>query len=717
MRTYVTFAAAIAVAGLAMPAVAQDSVSQNPGTFEGDALDPWIGDSQVKDFVVDLTPFTTSGGVPFGVAPLLKSSKTSTPFFSSLIGAQTISATEIVVPNFDRDYEFWDFPGGGVNRTDPFRGTDGRPNAMAQLITPTAEGDIRQFVTGFGEQGNTDGGFAYNGITSARVQYDKANPSRLYVTRVISATDGFDQNENNGALYAGTADAEGFMYFRGDSFVATGPDTIAGDNIYRVNLLGRSIGMPNAIGGSGPSDAFATDHLVNNSATLHPVPGNIPMDVAGRPVYIGGTFNAEHAHESAPGVVSYSTSHLLSANQRGNIATYKGNLLDNAGIATGAFIARDGGGATEGFNIYSVDANGAPVAGGSALVLRPAGTILDRFDNFMVGAATGGVGEFDHYHSQVGTQGGNGTIALGRDAQGRSLAAGITYITGSGNNDPFNAIVVSRFDPANPAGAEWGIGAYVDIGMGPNGVAGKPVYDDMGVEIGVLRSYQELGNPESGPSLSGVSFDGAGNIWFTGIVAFPDGKGGSFLNSTLLRGVYQPDVNGGFGYRLEKVISFFDEFQSQNTGLNYRVFGFEIVDNNSVNSGTFWSTNVKQCTWGDIDPSKIDPSDPRSTAGVVVSTSITYDVDGDGDFTINTTTDPTTIDEAYNVLLYIAPFEKAGAPPCPADLDGSGTVDSGDLAILLAAWGGTGVADLNTSGTVESGDLAILLAAWGPCPM
>jgi len=50
----------------------------------------------------------------------------------------------------------------------------------------------------------------------------------------------------------------------------------------------------------------------------------------------------------------------------------------------------------------------------------------------------------------------------------------------------------------------------------------------------------------------------------------------------------------------------------------------------------------------------------------------------------------------------------------PADLDGDGTVGSGDLGILLAAWGsGDPAADLDGDGTVGSGDLGILLAGWG----
>jgi len=56
---------------------------------------------------------------------------------------------------------------------------------------------------------------------------------------------------------------------------------------------------------------------------------------------------------------------------------------------------------------------------------------------------------------------------------------------------------------------------------------------------------------------------------------------------------------------------------------------------------------------------------------------------------------------------------------CLGDLDGSGTVDGVDIAVLLAAWGQTGVgsaADLDPNGLVNGGDLAILLGSWGACP-
>ncbi len=58
------------------------------------------------------------------------------------------------------------------------------------------------------------------------------------------------------------------------------------------------------------------------------------------------------------------------------------------------------------------------------------------------------------------------------------------------------------------------------------------------------------------------------------------------------------------------------------------------------------------------------------------------------------------------------------AGPCPADLDGRGSVAVADLLALLAAWGPNPghPADLDGNGTVDVVDLLALLAAWGPCP-
>jgi hypothetical protein len=55
----------------------------------------------------------------------------------------------------------------------------------------------------------------------------------------------------------------------------------------------------------------------------------------------------------------------------------------------------------------------------------------------------------------------------------------------------------------------------------------------------------------------------------------------------------------------------------------------------------------------------------------------------------------------------------AVTPANPADLNGDGSVNASDLAILLGNWGGAGAGDINGSGTVDAADLAILLSNWG----
>jgi len=51
-------------------------------------------------------------------------------------------------------------------------------------------------------------------------------------------------------------------------------------------------------------------------------------------------------------------------------------------------------------------------------------------------------------------------------------------------------------------------------------------------------------------------------------------------------------------------------------------------------------------------------------------------------------------------------------PAIPGDLNGDGSVNGSDLAILLSNWGGSGSGDINGDGTVNASDLAILLGNW-----
>jgi len=52
---------------------------------------------------------------------------------------------------------------------------------------------------------------------------------------------------------------------------------------------------------------------------------------------------------------------------------------------------------------------------------------------------------------------------------------------------------------------------------------------------------------------------------------------------------------------------------------------------------------------------------------------------------------------------------------CPADLNLDGSVDGGDLGILIAKWG-TSDGDVNGDGASDGQDLGVMLSVWGPCP-
>lgn len=71
--------------------------------------------------------------------------------------------------------------------------------------------------------------------------------------------------------------------------------------------------------------------------------------------------------------------------------------------------------------------------------------------------------------------------------------------------------------------------------------------------------------------------------------------------------------------------------------------------------------------------------------------------------------------------LHSVGLRSMAAAPCPADLDGSGSVDLGDLLVLLSFWGTCPAgaacpADLDHTDAVDLADLLVLLANWGPCP-
>jgi len=123
----------------------------------------------------------------------------------------------------------------------------------------------------------------------------------------------------------------------------------------------------------------------------------------------------------------------------------------------------------------------------------------------------------------------------------------------------------------------------------------------------------------------------------------------------------------------------------------------------------------------------IGTSVPVTEAGVLVTT-FKFKVVGEFVDTFVDVIPQLTVDFTANTVVYdgvVPALPVTGAftsavihqlPPCPADLDGNGQVDGGDLGMLLGVWGtGTGPADFNGDGRVDGSDLGTLLGAWGIC--
>ena len=71
----------------------------------------------------------------------------------------------------------------------------------------------------------------------------------------------------------------------------------------------------------------------------------------------------------------------------------------------------------------------------------------------------------------------------------------------------------------------------------------------------------------------------------------------------------------------------------------------------------------------------------------------------------------------WNIATVLPDGSYEPSAPCPADLDGNGSVTVTDILILLGVWGETGhPADIDGSGTVDVGDVLAIVEAWGTCP-
>lgn len=650
MQTLRSLTLAAFAAGLLAPAsTAQDSVSLT-GCLPGDAPSPWAdgsapnGSEQTNLYAVELSKLTSSWNQTYGVAPLVKSGKTGSQFFGSLMGGNGISRDQLVNSKFTASqYATWSAPGQGVNG-------DPTINSTPTLVGAT---NLRgtQFAAVFAERATTDNGAAYQGIVTAVVNVDPSDPSRLYVNRVQTAVNSCDDFSDLAALAAGSVDANGYTAFRSDGFgMAFGgcnSTFITGNNVFIVDALARTPNALNII-----SDLAATQDLPGavthwvvkqDQTTSYNTPALMPSSVAGGlPIFLGSNFASQFARSGVAGPLVNDASHFApgTTDHRGNVAYHSGNFAPLGSTHGVCAMIGVGAGGTDRINYWGLDGS-ANVTGTGACVI-PA-VVTDNDDGFTNGF---GPNIFDHYHSQVAFQGGNGQIAIGYDPAGNLLLAGeIDHPdTGPDNQWGGNYIGVCRVD-ATTGVDTWTMAGWVDptTGVGKNvldGPNGLPVYR---MKVGV-----------PGPSMSSPMIDSYGNVYF---VAFIESLDGLFTTDVaLLRANLDAAT---FSYQLELLVKSGDVFDSAGTGLKYMVTSLRLLDADSIASDAPFSQSITEAGWLGVDTGVFAGSDPRTLGGIVLAANVVYDVDQDlvhdTDCFVNG-----TFDESYRVLLYIAPNGDSG---------------------------------------------------------
>ncbi|MEM1329414.1 MAG: GC-type dockerin domain-anchored protein [Planctomycetota bacterium] len=727
MNSTIRAAMLIAVAGVATPALAQDSVSKNGTGLPGDALDSYDASSQVSRYAVNLA--RRLGSWPdsrFGMAPVIRASRTSDIQFDSLQSHNAISRDMLLGVNTNATYDLWYAQGEGINATE-----NDAPSSSVVVNGPT-----NQFAVTFNEFSTDADGFNHNAVISGIVNQDPRKARQLLVTRVVSAVgaagsdDGIDSTSSIGL---GTIDANGNVVMRADNDGVSGPffdsNYFMVDNSARTGL--NQLGVVS--GSNGSTDTAASSWLLRNSGDGL-TPAIVPASsTGGLPAVAANSFNATapFIHGNSFPLTADTTQLGAGTGSRGNYMVSSLTYAETGGIATGASIVKEA--ATDertGITIAGLDANGdvtnAVTVGIPQATLTNPATGLSF--NFSVPA------EFGHVFGQTPFRGGNGPVALGFDSEtNEGLVAATVFAFGSDATDPAQAIILGRFDPTDidgtiawelvaftsDANASFDLGSpiYGDFGndgaafTGPMGVgdAGEfdgvldldPMSPTFDAPIGKLLTAFEVtqngGTIIFGPSISPPAFDAKGNVYFAasvGLNKVDNINGGTFvdLDSAIIRARYD-EATGG--WRNELLLELGDTTSGINSGTDYQINFLGVANSLTTDSGTIWSDATTDSAFNGINPASIDRDDPRAFGGLVARARIIYDVNDDGNFELAAGNNavPGTPDESYNALLYL------GYLPRVSDVttDGSNPGDTGfgipdesvtisDLTFFVEQW-------------------------------
>ncbi|MCA3003847.1 MAG: hypothetical protein LW650_12000 [Planctomycetaceae bacterium] len=739
-------AALVALCAGGTTAMGQDSVSTTGG-LPGDAVSSYstgATSGQRRDYVVDLTVRTSSWGSRYQFGPVAKSSlSTANPsaqFFNHLVGATAASNRFTGVQNLLRPTYFgWRTAGQGVNTArNQFPADDGS-GLYGEVDASQILGQSFGFAfMEFGGGWNTvfGDGDDENNVIGGTVGFTPRNNGRLYVSRVVAATNRANANQatlSNASMGLGGVDEAGNVHLLADGFsVAGGDDPLTTRRHIRVDTTLRSVSVNNQLRGSaGPADTAATRTLLS-STTNQTTPTMIPTLIAGRPVLLAADFANALQAETTANTVTATTAHLgAGVSARGPLSytswTFARTRNGTADAGTAAVLSRGPSATkTRSVSAFGVNTNGS--LDGLLRVEMPTGIgeLEDRDDGFSPLAAHGSLGnqEFTNYGSQVCFRGGNGPVALTvLPGSGDLLLAAGVSATGTAAGTPQsmdNYIAVARVN-AQTGLTSWTIAAHTG---GPNGAAGnsKAIYGMVGgnmAQIGEIAKYNEVyTGATSGPSISAPAMDRFGNVYFISTIQL-ESQPQPIRTVGLLRANFDPSTNA---YRLELLAQLGDVVAGRNSQRNWQIQFISPADADSVDSGGLWHSSIVQDLSAAVNASSVSYGSPMSLGALLFRAKIVYDFNNDGSFI-----DPSapggagSPDQAYNAVIAVTP-RIAGADVAQigggAGPDGSVTGDdyiafinafaSGDLIADVCAIGGQPFPD----GAVTGDDFIFFINAF-----
>jgi hypothetical protein len=634
--------------------LAQDSTSLL-NTLPGDSVDPTNTTEQINNYVLDLAALKSTSGRVYGVAPMAKASQDfSAPnFFSAALSAQTISrSTKLGVPFVRSSYSSWNTAGSGINN-DPTRNTPGTP-----IDTSTFVGSQFGFAFSQFSDDDPDNPFlSFNSIVGGTANFEMGTPSRLYVSRVQVANNDMTWSCNVSQFGMGAVDADGWLTLRADGYGASscgGFTAPTGDNLFLINSLARTGNVINMISNLGASDTGVW--ALQNSGTTHGPASMIPSSLTGgTPILLGSNWGAQFVYGDSSPLTSTGGHFAGSVTDHRGLVSYTtesfpGIFGAGSTHGSGAILGKAGGSNT--LSVWGLASTGAPV-GPVSLTYPGNGAISDPSTGW---APAPGIGSFANYYSSTAFRGGTGQVAVGKDQAGRLIAvAEMNHPNFVSAVSTDNMLCVAR--TANGSSIQWVVAAYTE------GSTGKPVYGDFGTnQVGTLVGYEPGASFPSGPAISCPMVDSVGNIYFNGRVLM---NGESFFRDSLVRAVYNP---ASFEYDLELVLSEGDVVKGGNSNTSYQIDFLSIAGGAGSTPSAPYSQNINQSSFNGTSTAGLSTGDTASLGGIVISATIIYDTDGDGDYE-RQSSEPLSMDQDYQTLLFVTSAKDCNSNGIPDDLD------------------------------------------------